>query len=177
MGELFDDRFAQQDAIGEEEETLEFDGEIPMPPVMVGNLNQLLQLGELNDEFEFLGHQFNIRTMRIGEELAALAVIKGYQDVPLAQGRAYATAMVAGALVSIDGNPLVASLSPGDRSNAAVKFKKVAKLHYYVIDYLYKRYTDLEKEQARILDELQARLTPEEQDADEPVEELSESPV
>jgi hypothetical protein len=57
-----------------------------------------------------------------------------------------------------------------------VKFTKVAKLHYYVIDYLYKRYTDLEKEQARVLDELQARLTPEE-NADEPVEELSESPV
>jgi hypothetical protein len=176
MGELFDERFAAQNELREEEDTLEWDGEVPMPQQTVGNLNQLLQLGELNDEFEFLGHQFNIRTMRIGEELAALAVIKGYQDVPLAQGRAYATAMVAGALVSIDGSPIAAKLSPGDRSTAAVKFTKVAKLHYYVIDYLYKRYTDLEKEQARVLDELQARLTPEE-NADEPVEELSESPV
>jgi hypothetical protein len=174
MSELFDERFAEQD--GEEEETLEWDGGIPIPPQIVAPMNDLLQLGELHDEFEYLGHTFHIRTMRIGEELAALSAIKGYNDVPLAQGRAYATAMVAGALVSIDGRPIIEKLSPGDKANATQKFAKVSKLFFYVIDYLYKRYTALEREQAKVLEALQARLTPE-ADADEPVEELSESPV
>ena len=165
MSELFDEKFAEQEQLGEE---------IHFPPQMISQMQDLLHLGELNDQFEYLGHTFEIRTMRIGEELAALAQIKQYQDVPLAQGRAYATAMVAGAVVTVDGQPLVQSLSPGERGNAAQKFSKVSQWYFYVIDYIYKRYLELEKKQAEVLQELQSQLDP---NADEPVEELSETPV
>lgn len=174
MSELFDERFAAQE-LGEEEE-LEFDGDIPIPPHMVSQIQELLQLGELHDEFDYLGHSFHIRTMRIGEELAALAQTKAFTDVPLAQGRAYATAMVAGALVSVDGQPVVSNLGPNERANAALKFNKVSKWYFYVIDYIYKKYTDLEKKQADTLSELQARLDPN-TDEHDPTEDLSESPV
>jgi hypothetical protein len=176
MSELFDEKFEQagQDDSGM---ATEFPAELdePLSPQMMGQVQGLLQLGELHDQFEYLGHEFHIRTMRIGEELAALAQIKGFQDVPLAQGRAYATAMVAGAIESVDGQPIIGELGPGDRSNAAQKFAKVSKWYYYVIDYIYKKYVELEKAQAETLEALQAKLEPEHEN--EPVEELSETSV
>ena len=171
MSEVFDEAFEGQ--VQQGGEAPEFPDEID--PRMVEQIQGLLQLGELHDQFEYLGHEFHIRTMRIGEELSALAQTRAYQDVPLAQGRAYATAIVAGALVSVDGEPVVQELGPGQGSQAALRFAKVSKWYFTVIDYVYKRYLKLEEQQAETLAELQARLEPENDNA--AVEELSQNPV
>lgn len=65
----------------------------------------LLYLGALSDHFEWLGHEFDIRTLRDGEKLAVASIIKPYIET-MGADRAYACAMVAMAITGVDGDDL-----------------------------------------------------------------------
>jgi hypothetical protein len=65
----------------------------------------LLYLGALSDHFEWLGHEFDIRTLRDGEKLAVASIIKPYVDT-MGADRAYACAVVGMAITGVDGDNL-----------------------------------------------------------------------
>lgn len=76
----------------------------------------LLQLGSLTDTVDVGNHEIRVRTLRIGEELNAALLANKYKDT-VEEGRALATALVAAAIVTVDGEPLLGQpLGPRDNS-------------------------------------------------------------
>lgn len=153
MGEFFDERFA-----GEQQEDFPSEGEAPeFPDELVEPLQELTQVGHLTDSFTYAGQEFVIRTMTIGEELEALRVTRDYHDIPVAAGRVYATAMVAGAVQNLNGVPLAIPIS--EKQNIMeIKFGKVKKWFWPVIEVVYRHYEQLERKQKEVLDGLQKTL-------------------
>jgi len=108
-------------AVGEEvpapvnAESLPFDiAEIDSFDDRVGDdIEGLLYLGHIEQDFNYLGHSFVVRTLRAGERLAALALVKDYEDT-LGLDLALQTVMVAASLELVDGRVLSAPLSPVD---------------------------------------------------------------
>jgi hypothetical protein len=64
----------------------------------------LLWLGFLEETVDVFGHEFVVRTLRVGEDLQVGLLTKEYAD-SLGQEQAIATATVALALKSVDGDP------------------------------------------------------------------------
>ena len=76
----------------------------------------LLQLGSLTDTVDVGGHEIRIRTLKIGEELNAALLANKYKET-VEEARALATALVAAAVVTVDGEPLLGQpLGPRDNS-------------------------------------------------------------
>lgn len=65
----------------------------------------LMYLGALTKKFGWLGHSFTIRTLMTDEELAIGLLVKEW-DGTIAQNRAYATAVVAACVQTVDGQEL-----------------------------------------------------------------------
>jgi hypothetical protein len=76
----------------------------------------LLYLGALTDSFTWLGHHFIIRTLRDGEILAVAQIIKPYMDT-MGVDRAYAMAIAAISIVSVDGQELPIPIGESKRIN------------------------------------------------------------
>ncbi|MET7363273.1 hypothetical protein ABZS76_33215 [Streptomyces sp. NPDC005562] len=66
----------------------------------------LLYLGSLTESFSWLGHDFVIRTLGVDEQLAVAQVTKQYEGTGGGEQLAYATAVVAMAIVTVDGEEL-----------------------------------------------------------------------
>ena len=74
----------------------------------------LLQTGHLVSEVNVGSHRIEIRSLRVGEEFQAALLAKRYEETVEA-GRALATALVAAAIMRVDGKPLVGDpLTAGD---------------------------------------------------------------
>jgi hypothetical protein len=69
------------------------------------NVLGLVMVGALRDQVSVAGHTVAIRTLKIGEELEASLLSNKYRDTD-DSGRAYATAVVAACIESVDGKPL-----------------------------------------------------------------------
>lgn len=96
----------------------------------------LLNLGELKVRMQIRDHEVVIRTLKMDEELEIGRLVKPYNDT-IEEGRALATAIVAAAVESIDGKPLMPGLGPEDESLDR-RFKYVrAKLYWPVIKIIY----------------------------------------
>ena len=79
-------------------------------------LEGLLAVGALSKEVTIAGHPIAIRTLTIGEELEASLIASKYRDTDDAS-RAYATAIVAAAVTSVDGRPLIGQgLGPNENT-------------------------------------------------------------
>lgn len=105
----------------------------------------LLYLGELKDSFDWLGHRFQIRTLRSGDLLEIALVVAKYADT-IGASRAYADATAAACLISVDGKelPVAITTEPTDTDFIA-RFEYVSKTYYPpVIDVIYDRYLQLE---------------------------------
>jgi hypothetical protein len=162
MSDLFDEKFAEQDELGQQPP--EFPDEFVQP------LQELVVTGHLTDTFTYGGQEFTIHTMTIGEELEALRAAKRYDDLPIAAGRVYATAMVAGAVQILNGEPIVIPISE-KQDIAALRFRKVMKWFWPVIEQVYLRYANLEKQQKEVLDSLESSLEDADtQESPDPVE-------
>ncbi len=76
---------------------------------------EALCLGRRTDTFDVLGHQVEMSTLTIDEELQLALVVKPWEQT---QGgtRAYKTAVVAAAVQSIDGKPIYTAINPSDIS-------------------------------------------------------------
>ena len=163
--ELFDEQFGQdgQDDVNQ--------GEAPeFPDELVEDLQNFAVVGHLSDSFTYGGQDFTIRTMTMGEELEALRATKDYNDIPVASGRVYATAMVAGSVQTLNGTPLVIPISE-KQDIVELKFRKVKNWFWPVIEVVYQRFSILEARQKEILDGLENTLD-EGSDTQEPADSL-----
>lgn len=113
-------------------------------------------IGALQTRFSYIGHKFLIRTLSTHELLAAGMITKKFEDT-IGANRAYASAMVALATVSVDNVGLPSPIEESDESLAWAfeRFDYVtAKWFPYTIDYVYERYLLLEERTRNVLMEM-----------------------
>jgi hypothetical protein len=67
--------------------------------------NGLAYIGKLEHSFDFAGHTFVIKTLTRGEKLEVGKLASDYED-SLVYPKAFASAVAAGAIVSVDGQPV-----------------------------------------------------------------------
>lgn len=118
----FDDRYAE-----------DFDG--------------LVFLGALLHTFEWLGHTYVIRTLGTDDLLAVAQVMRPWQGT-IGEPRAYATALVAAMIVTVDGKdelPIPVSDGKGEYAWAHQRFNYIkANWFPFVIDKVYSEFRALE---------------------------------
>jgi hypothetical protein len=104
----------------------------------------LLYLGALTTEVDVYGHKFEMRTLTTDEQLQIGLFLREYEGSVI-QGKAYATALVASSVVSVDGKelPKPFQAEKGD-TPLRHKVKIVAKWYPQVVDILYNEYLILE---------------------------------
>lgn len=112
------------------------------------NVEGLMYLGFLEDQFSFCGHEFVIRTLRGDEELLASLVCKEFVET-LGQARAWVWAQISMALVSVDGDEnFCPPVSPNKRDYARARFQYcTGKWFWPLAAHIYSRYTNLLEEQ------------------------------
>lgn len=128
----------------------------PFDPRYKEDFEGLAFLGALEARFSFIGHTFHIRTLATHELLAVGKIIKAY-DGTIGQTKAYATAMVALATVSVDGVglPIPHEDSNDDLDWAFQRFNYVAaKWFPFTVDYVYERCLLLEDRVLTVLTEM-----------------------
>lgn len=108
------------------------------------DVDGLAWLGHLEKTFEYCGHEFTLRTLKVSEELYAAALAKGYHET-LGQAKAWAWAHIALALVSVDGDTeFCPNIGPDLAANAKTRFKWVTERWYsHVGERLFIEYTEL----------------------------------
>lgn len=144
MGTLFDE------ALDSHEPELIPQQEDPIPEGIVG----LIYVGNLDGTIKVADHEIRVRTLRIGEELEASFLANKWAETGDA-GRALATALVAAAIVSVDGKPLLESLGPQDQTLEA-KFDYIRRNWYWVsVRAVYQKYDTLLRQ---VLDEQETLL-------------------
>jgi hypothetical protein len=110
----------------------------------------LITVGCISETVDVFGHQIVLRTLNVDEDLQVGLIIKTFND-SLAFQRAYKTLMVAAAVRSVDGVPLIQALSMLDETNAnsvQLKFEKMKEYYPPVID---KLYTELTRIESRVI--------------------------
>lgn len=119
------------------------------------DLQGLLLIGHLEGSFDFCGHRIAIRTLTTDEELIVGAVIREWQDT-IAATKAYAAAMIALAVQSIDGQPMPSPIGEtGSRHQWAVeRFRWAKQLYPWTIDAIYTQYMELEARVKTVLEHL-----------------------
>lgn len=113
----------------------------------------LLYLGALSDTFDWLGHSFDIRTLRDGEKLAVATIIKPYVDTMGAE-RAYACAMVAMCITGVDGDDLPIPIGETKRAHewGFQRFQYVKDNWFSsTVDVVFNRYLMLEDLATKVL--------------------------
>jgi hypothetical protein len=119
------------------------------------NIDDLIWLGHLEEEFEFAGHTFVLRTLKADEELLSATLTKEYIDT-LGQAKAWAWANVALALVAVDGDEdWCPEIGPSKKANARGKFNYCIQNWYWPLgEYLFYEYTQLVARQIEAIAEV-----------------------
>ncbi|MEU6362280.1 hypothetical protein [Streptomyces albidoflavus] len=114
----------------------------------------LLYLGSLTEAFSWLGHEFVIRTLGVDEQLAVAQVTKQYEGTGGGEQLAYAAAIVAMAVVSVDGEELPTPIGE-DGMLAEWAHKRFAYVksnwYSYTISEVFQRYLLLEDKAAQVV--------------------------
>jgi len=135
------------------EQADELNALVEEPSPISSDLTTLLELGKLEETVEIGNRKVRIRTLKIGQELEVGLLTKEYQGTS-EQLRAEITAIVAAAVVSVDGEPLITSLGPTDDTLNS-RFNYVNENFYWpVIRLIYQRYSDLQERAEAALKEL-----------------------
>ncbi len=113
------------------------------PSEYIEPLRGLLFLGAVEDEFEFAGHRFLMRTLKEGEVLRIGQLIKQYKDTT-AELEAQRMFTVAASIVSVDGEPIVQEYKE-DYDLIYEKANVVRSWYPAVIVFLYSKYIDMER--------------------------------
>lgn len=110
------------------------------PEEIQEDVNGLVWLGHLEDEFELFGHHFVIRTLKGDEELAAGTLTKDHQDT-MTQVKAWAWANVSLSLVSVDHDPdFCPPIGPDKVVHARTRFNYcTSKWYWFLADEIFKR--------------------------------------
>lgn len=111
------------------------------------DFTNLLVVGRVSQTFNILGHEVELRTLSTEEDLAVGMITKDYIGTD-SYNRAYKTTIIAAALRRIDEEHMPEILAPGDTALELLRlrFKKVVKYYPIVLDEMYARFTELEKQ-------------------------------
>lgn len=136
----------------EEEPLVEFDQRYRQP------FEGLLFLGKLTKSFRWLGHEFTIRTLTVGELMEVGLLHRDYRG-SLGETRAWQSAVVAACVERVDGQtlPVPPDMGGPDEPSALLKdrFDYVSKRWYPpTVDHVYEQYLILEAEVERTVDAL-----------------------
>lgn len=125
------------------------------PEEVIEDVDGLLWLGYLDAEVEFCGHDFVIRTLRLEEEMLASLMTKEYSN-SMAETKAFITAQVALALVSVDGDEdFCPAAGPNKKDYARARFNYVASNWYEpTVAFIYTKYAELLERQSVVLKEM-----------------------
>src|SRR4051794_36281668 len=101
----------------------------------------LIYLGALTKKFKWMGHSFVVRTLMTDEELAIGLLVKEW-DGTIAQNRAYATAIVAACVQTVDGQELPGpAFEETDEARLRRRFNVVSSTWYpATIDAVFEQY-------------------------------------
>jgi hypothetical protein len=121
----------------------------------------LAYLGSLTESFSWLGHEFVIRTLGVDEQLAVAQVTAKYKDG--GEQLAYVTAVVAMAIVTVDGEELPTPYGE-DQQLAEWAHRRFAyvKANWYqpTINEVFQRYLKLEDTVAQVVDAMGKAFAP-----------------
>jgi hypothetical protein len=121
----------------------------------------LAYLGSLTESFSWLGHEFVIRTLGVDEQLAVAQVTARYKDG--GEQLAYVTAVVAMAIVTVDGEELPTPYAE-DQQLAEWAHRRFAyvKANWFqpTINEVFQRYLKLEDTVAQVVDAMGKAFAP-----------------
>jgi len=124
------------------------------------DLEGLLFLGYLTDDFEVYGHRFSIRTLRRGEKLAITQIASEYENT-IGLADALQTACIAGSIMMVDGRPLSIPLSNQENRDPGTWIRRnyniVSEWFDPVIEAVYEKYSFLQVRQTTAFLELQGK--------------------
>lgn len=108
---------------------------------------ELVNLGAIEDEFEFCGHTFGLRTLRTDEDIAVGSALSSYEwsaDHPKSI-QLWSAAHVAMALTHVDGDTdFCPPTGPNKATFAKARLRWLTQEYYWpVIQYLFEKYADL----------------------------------
>lgn len=132
------------------------DKEYKFPDEHVQDFNGLMYLGALTDEFDFLGHRITIRTLTTDEILGIGLLLKKYEG-SIAQEKAYAAAIVAAAVTSVDGRALPGAIGKSQDEYAPlhIKFNYVRTRWFpWTVDFIFSRFLALEDRVREVFQEM-----------------------
>lgn len=129
--------------------------EEPLPefdPKVREDFEGLMFLGALSDEFEWMGHTFLIRTLRVGEVLEVGLLHREYVGT-VTDVKAYQAAVVAACVMQVDGRSMPFPITIEDADTALRnRFQYVLdKWFPPVLDVIYEKYLLLEARVERVM--------------------------
>lgn len=126
------------------------------PEAVQNDVEGLLWLGYLEDDFSFCGHHFVIRTLRGDEELLAGLVTREYSET-MAQAKAQVWSTIALALVAVDDDEDFCPPATRDKKvYARARFQYATSQWFWPIAlFIYNRYSTLLERQAQAIKELE----------------------
>lgn len=133
-----------------------FEPEVEFDPAIAAEVEGLIHLGEVYDDVEYAGHSFGLRTLTVGEEIAAAKVIQNFRDT-IKEPEAFATAQVALALTHVDGDEeFCPQAGPSKEAFAKARFNYVASNWYWpTIEALFQEYVRLKEKQIEAIRKVQ----------------------
>lgn len=114
-------------------------------------LTGLLFLGRLEDEFEWLGHKFVIRTRTAGEQIEAGLITQPTVGTRM-EMKAWQCATVAAGVMSVDGAAIVTPLRADLDVPLRERYNEVLRWYQPVVDQVYERVLALEIEARELVD-------------------------
>lgn len=122
-------------------EELEFD------PALAAEVEDLVTSFDIEEDVDFAGHTFGIRTLSVGEEIAASKVIQGFRDT-IKEAEAWTSALIGVALTHVDGDEnFCPALSKNKGDLARSRFNYVSQWPWPIIEHLFRAYAQLKQQQ------------------------------
>ena len=138
--ETLEDEF--DDALLGVEEVDEDDSDDGFPAEHMQPLRGLLFTGALSKNFMYAGHDFLIETLTEGDLLRIGQLMATYRGT-FSEVEAKKCFTVAACVQAVDGYSLVTDIAP-NQSNLSERIEVVKKWYPPVVDYVYRRYLELE---------------------------------
>ena len=128
----------------------EFDLDLAAP------VEGLIHLGRLEEDFEFAGHTFGLRTLTMAEEIAAAKVVEPFRNT-LKEPEAWAAAQVGLALTHVDGDEeFCPQAGPDQTAFARARLNYISTNWYWItIDALFRFYAELLQKQIEAVRQIQ----------------------
>lgn len=113
----------------------------------------LIHIGSMTRSFEWAGHTFIIRTLKIEEEIAIGQIIKPYAG-SITEDKAAVTAIAAACIETIDGQPLIVQIQKDPVVHLQEKYKAlVTHWHWPVAKKINEEYILLQQEMMKVVEE------------------------